>query len=206
LTMFDSTVKGNTAAAHGGGIWNHGDLSLTNVTVNSNYNGNTMSGAIHNTLGNLTLSSVTISDNNGGGISNGGANATAAVKNTIIANSSFGQNCSGTISSNGHNLDSGSTCAFSGPGDINNANPLLGPLGNYGGPTPTQALLPGSPAIDAGDNLDCPTADQRGVSRPQGAACDMGAFEFISGLQPFKVFLPSVIIPPNVMAQHDSKP
>lgn len=57
------------------------------------------------------------------------------------------------------------------------ADPLLAPLGSYGGGTQTYALLPGSPAIDAGDAAYCPDADQRGVSRPQGAGCDIGAFE-----------------------------
>ena len=63
-------------------------------------------------------------------------------------------------------------------GDLFNMNPLLGPLRDNGGPTPTQALLPGSPAIDHGDDAGCPTADQRGVPRPRGAACDIGAYEY----------------------------
>jgi predicted outer membrane repeat protein len=62
---------------------------------------------------------------------------------------------------------------------IISADPLLGPLQNNGGLTPTMALLPGSPAIDAGDNASCLSTDQRGVSRPQGAACDIGAYEAI---------------------------
>jgi len=57
-------------------------------------------------------------------------------------------------------------------------NPLLGPLQNNGGQTQTHALLTGSPAIDAGTNTGCPTTDQRGIARPQGATCDIGAFEF----------------------------
>jgi hypothetical protein len=55
---------------------------------------------------------------------------------------------------------------------------MLGPLADNGGPTQTHALLPGSPAIDAGDNTACPATDQRGVTRPLGAACDIGAYEF----------------------------
>ena len=57
------------------------------------------------------------------------------------------------------------------------ADPLLGPLADNGGPTQTHALLAGSPAIDHSDNLTCPPTDQRGVSRPQGPACDTGAYE-----------------------------
>jgi len=110
LTVIDRTVNGNTAATRDG-IWNHSEFSLINVTENANFTGNTTSGAIHNTLG-----SVTLSDNSGHGISSGGVNATATLKNTIIANSIFGLNCTGTIISCGHNLDSGNTCGVSGPG------------------------------------------------------------------------------------------
>jgi hypothetical protein len=56
-------------------------------------------------------------------------------------------------------------------------DPKLAPLANYGGPTTTHRLLPGSPAIDAASAADCPAADQRGVPRPQGAGCDIGSFE-----------------------------
>lgn len=57
------------------------------------------------------------------------------------------------------------------------ADPLLAPMGDYGGGTQTFALLPGSPAIDAANEYVCPAVDQRGVTRPQGSGCDMGAFE-----------------------------
>ena len=60
-----------------------------------------------------------------------------------------------------------------------NADPLLGPLQNNGGPTDTQALGAGSPAIDAGDPATCSATDQRGVARPQRARCDIGAFEYV---------------------------
>jgi len=53
----------------------------------------------------------------------------------------------------------------------------IGPLGNNGGPTATHALLAGSPAIDAANDAACPVTDQRGVTRPQGAHCDIGAYE-----------------------------
>ena len=63
------------------------------------------------------------------------------------------------------------------PTDLINTDPLLGPLADNGGPTFTQALLPGSPAIDAGVAVAGVTTDQRGVPRPQGTAPDIGAFE-----------------------------
>jgi hypothetical protein len=74
------------------------------------------------------------------------------------------------------------TCNFDQPSDQPNTNPLLGTLADNGGPTETHALLAGSPAIDAGDNSTCAAGpvsgmDQRGILRPQGLVCDVGAFE-----------------------------
>jgi hypothetical protein len=76
----------------------------------------------------------------------------------------------------GHNLASDSSCPFRLPSDLPGTNPRLGPLANNGGPTDTLALLPGSPAINAGGSADCPATDQRGVPRPPGH-CDIGAFQ-----------------------------
>jgi hypothetical protein len=82
----------------------------------------------------------------------------------------------GTIVSNGHNLDGDGTCGLGEPTDLPGTDPLLGPLADNGGPSETHALLPGSPAIDAGPPT-CEATDQRGVPRPQEAACDIGAYE-----------------------------
>ena len=93
--------------------------------------------------------------------------------------------------SNGYNLSSDNSCNnnFHNHGDVNNIDPKLGPLQNNGGPTQTMALLPGSPAIDAGNPSGCTdglghllTTDQRGYPyrRPDSeekTGCDMGAFE-----------------------------
>jgi hypothetical protein len=104
-----------------------------------------------------------------------GPKHTITVRNTIVA--SGGLNCFGAITSAGHNLDSGNTCGFGAAGDLKNTSPLLGPLANNGGPTLTHAELNGSPTIDRGDPATCPNVDQRGVARPFGPACDIGAFE-----------------------------
>jgi hypothetical protein len=103
---------------------------------------------------------------------------------TIVANSSTGSNCAGTISESfGHNLDSANSCKFTAVGDLTKTDPNLGSLADNGGPTQTMALLSGSPATDAGGTTatGCPAVDQRGVARPDesadAGACDIGAYE-----------------------------
>lgn len=101
---------------------------------------------------------------------------------TFTANSIFAfntpSNCSGVMTDGGHNLSSDASIAFAGSGSRTNINPMLGPLANNGGTTLTMALLPGSPAIDAGFATGAPATDQRGVARPQGPGVDIGAFEY----------------------------
>jgi hypothetical protein len=99
----------------------------------------------------------------------------------VIASNSSG-NCqdagSGTFVSLGFNLDDDDTCDLTDPTDLPNTDPMLGPLQDNGGATFTHSLLPGSPAINAIPPADCAyDDDQRGVARPQGEGCDIGAFE-----------------------------
>jgi hypothetical protein len=95
------------------------------------------------------------------------------LQNTIVA-ANAPVNCFAKMIDGGHDISFPETSC---PGA--NVDPRLGPLAANGGPTLTQALLPGSPAIDAvpATGAGCPATDQRGVSRPQGPACDIGAFE-----------------------------
>ncbi|TQK42586.1 CSLREA domain-containing protein [Streptomyces sp. SLBN-118] len=79
------------------------------------------------------------------------------------------------IASHGHNIDGDGSCHLDAVGDLPSRAPLVGPLGDNGGPTDTNALLHGSPALDSAAH--CPATDQRGITRPQGAACDIGAYE-----------------------------
>jgi hypothetical protein len=97
--------------------------------------------------------------------------------NTILASNISGSNCFGSIMDMGHNLSSDSSCDFSAPGSLDNTDAKLGPLDDYGGITPTMALLAGSPAIDGGDMASYAATDQRGRARPSGNAPDIGAFE-----------------------------
>jgi hypothetical protein len=81
---------------------------------------------------------------------------------------------------------------FTNAGDKNNTDPKLGPLADNGGPTLTHLPLPGSPLIDGGQCIVGLTTDQRGVARPQGGACDVGAVEVRPEDQAKKLFLPSL--------------
>lgn len=90
-------------------------------------------------------------------------------------------NCSSRVTSRGYNLEDAADCDFTAAGDLRHTKAWLGALSDNGGPTQTMAVGAGSPAIAAGDPA-CPASavDQRGVSRPQGARCDIGAFEAVS--------------------------
>ncbi|MBI1731121.1 CSLREA domain-containing protein [Candidatus Acetothermia bacterium] len=182
LSLSSSTVSANTARVNGGGIINIGNLTLVNVTMSGNSAVND-GGAIEN-AGEASLINVTIALStavSGGGIAN---TSSITLKNTIVADSLSGGDCSGSITSAGHNLDSDGTCGLAALGDLSALDPRLGLLQENGGPTFTQALLSGSPAIDAADNSGCPATDQRGSHRPtlgfpgSTLTCDIGAYEF----------------------------
>jgi CSLREA domain-containing protein len=199
-TVTASTVNGNTANGNdhlsaGGGIYIPSNGSVVNTTIFGNTA--TTSGAGTSRGGGIYTASATSSsilnstiDGNsapsGSGGGQGGnlfvnAGAPLAVENTIVSGGSAASeaNCAGgvTLTSQGHNLESGTDCGFTASGDHPGTDPGLGTLQDNGGPTQTQVVQPGSPIIDAANSADCPSSDQRGVSRPQGSACDIGAIE-----------------------------
>jgi predicted outer membrane repeat protein len=188
LTLLNSTITNSKAPVYGraGGIYNDSNAYL-NVT-NSTFSGNSAyyyGGAIYsNITGHVTITNSTLVGNaatTGGGIY-AWEDSYLTMTNTLIANSS-GADCSfsGTLASYtySHNLIGDGTCLPSVTG-----SPVLGPLADNGGPTPTYALWPGSPAIDAGTNSGCPAADQRGQARPVNTTCDIGAYERSDGVAP----------------------
>jgi hypothetical protein len=171
------TVSDNAATGGPGAISTmySSKVTLTNVTITGNSaTGAGRCGAIWSradTPDNLTLVNVTVSRNSEPAIC-----GQAAVMNTIIDGGceTIGSEMT-PPRSRGHNLERGTSCKLDGPGDLSGRDPRLADPGDNGGETPTQALLADSPAIDAGGS--CPSLDQRGVTRAQGAACDIGAFE-----------------------------
>lgn len=160
----------------GGGMSVGGTASLTNVTFVNNFS--SRGAALYNLGSDLIIQNGTFSKNiatdAGGGILN-------FEGHSIIRNSIFYNNVGDSI----HNKSkSTSTVTYSivqgghaGAGNLD-VDPLLGPLQDNGGFTQTMALLPGSPAINAANDAKCPVIDQRGIVRPQGSHCDIGAFEY----------------------------
>ena len=213
-TITNSTISDNSATANdGGGILNGAAGSVASIASvivsNSTLSGNSATGnggAVANAadvpnLARLTITNSTISDNsataNGGGIYNQG-NAQFQIGSTVLNAGSSGENIfnGGQATSLGYNLSSDDGAGILiGTGDQINTDPMLGPLQDNGGPTFTHALLPGSPAIDAGDPSFAPppSFDQRGPGFPRvsGSGIDIGSFEVQAGGTPTPTPRPS---------------
>ena len=187
-TIVRSTISGNVSNDVGGGIRSLGNMTITNSTISGNTSTGWHGGAIFHTDGNMEILSSTIANNIGPDWapsaifigSFGGPAPTLTLTNTIITGNQWyacdhwtGAN---TLISGGNNLVQDDTCNPV-ASDLIVGDAKLGPLADNGGPTWTHALLAGSPAIDAANDAACPATDQRGVARPQGPHCDIGAVE-----------------------------
>jgi hypothetical protein len=199
LILTNCTVSGNNTGnggdnnwasggngGSGGGIYNNNTMTVTNCTICNNETGEGGNGKNMTEDGN---------PGHGGGIYNFNDYEVVEVKNTIIANNQVpsggeGPDYWGSLNSQGYNhIENTAHCTISGTlyGNITGIDPLLGPLSDNGGPTLTHILLPGSPAIDAGDSTGIPT-DQRGYHRPVDIpgitnvsdGSDIGAYEYDS--------------------------
>lgn len=202
MTISNTVLNNNTADYSGGGIYNGGDLDLTNVTISGNSvttqsEMDSKGGGIRNQSGgSVSLIHTTFSGNsanNGGAIYQEGVSV--SFKNVILMPGIEGRNCVsfGVMISNGFNLDRDGSCGLNQVGDQKLVDPLLGPLMDNGGFTPTHMLLPGSPAINTGQCVSGLMTDQRGLPRLQGAACDIGAVERQPDDGGYFVYLPLVI-------------
>ncbi len=196
LTVVNSTVANNTAKGGAGGNGGNGAFAKDGGAGGDGTGGGLYGGVTVNLL-NATIAANGASGGPGGkggsgsyagvegpaGLGRGGniarPNGSFSIANSIIANPTTNGNCWNSVTDGGHNISSDGSCKFTAAGSRNNLNPRLGPLASNGGPTKTMALLTNSPAIDSADGSICTSIDQRGIGRPQGAGCDIGAFEAV---------------------------
>lgn len=196
-SLTNVTFSGNVANRRGGGLlMEFSTAVLTNVTFYNNTSNNNLAapkggGGVMILASSPVLNHVTFSGNTGNANGVDGAAirvdkdpAGPTVSNPVIRNAILWGDNTIEVASDGTGsitvqdsivqggCPSGAACT-----NVLNSDPLLGALADNGGFTQTMALGVGSPAINAGNNATCAAADQRGVTRPQGAACDMGAYE-----------------------------
>lgn len=210
-TISGNHVTGGATEALGGGVYVLGKFAMTNSTVVGNGVETTGTGAVQGggvllaidptstepSEGTIVNSTIAGNSVGVGGVAGGlsvynptpGTNsATLLVRNTIVAGNSgpAGESDCAIVAmlTSDHNLGGDGSCMFADAGSKQGVDPQLGGLQDNGGETDTLALAAGSPALDAGTGDGCPAADQRGVSRPQGSACDIGAFELVQQAQP----------------------
>ena len=192
MTIQDSTISGNRAVGgdfegYGGGIYgNNTTITNSTITGNSAVRGGGVGGG-----GNFAHTTFS---NNSASLAGGTLYLTSPLElgNTILKAGASGVNIfnnGGSFITHGYNISSDDGSGFlNGPGDQINTDPLLGPLQDNGGPTFTHALLPGSPAIDAGDPNFTPPPyyDQRGPDfwRLRNGRIDSGSFEVQAGTTP----------------------
>ncbi len=190
LTVEGSTISGNVTGDVAGGIRSLGTTTVVNSTISGNTSSAWHGGGIFHTDGSLVVTNSTIVDNiapagtaSGVVVATFGAPADMTLTNSIMGGRDGALACfaegggAAVITSAGGNIDTDGSCFLTATGDQPNTDALLGPLADNGGSTLTHLPSAGSPAIDAALAGACPATDQRGVARPQGAGCDIGAVE-----------------------------
>jgi CSLREA domain-containing protein len=181
------TIAKNKASDEGGGLHVvfESDATLENCTISGNTSVEQGGGIRIESGGTVLLTNVTIAGNKakegGGGVDPSDDAGTVTFRNTVL-DKNKPANCGGPVTLAGANLESGDSCGLS-PAETNLKLKLAG-LKDNGGPTPTHALKKDSPAIDFGNDANCPPADQRGQTRVDVPGigpriCDSGAFEFV---------------------------
>ena len=189
------TFESNGSGAFDGGAayLAGGAVTLINTTIVNNGWASSFGGGIDNAGANLTLGNDTFSGNLRGAIETD--HGTTSVANTIIGagfadgsdfacvaagkSNDAGSTTSTAITNDlGSNIDEDGSCNLTKSTDFSDVDAHLAPIADNGGPTRTQALLHGSPAIGDANTTGCPPTDQRGTSRPS-TGCDIGAFEAV---------------------------
>jgi hypothetical protein len=194
VDIVDSTIANNPS---GGGIGTGGDVPVT--VVNSTVSGNVaVTGGGIFTEGALTLVYATVANNSATGFANLDSETLTSFASVVALPQGGGINCLTSTTSSGYNYSDDDSCGFgSGTGDVGDGpDPQLGALGDNGGPGPTMEPAFGSPLLDAIPVASCQadgamgiTTDERGVLRPQGPGCDIGAVEV-------EVVAPEPLVPP----------
>lgn len=212
LFILETEIAGNSATFDGGGIFNDSGLIVVEASAvidntagsdaliasgvdpdgnaivgfrNSTLSGNTSTDTFSRVLGSSHLMNCTVADNSAGFFGFVLEGDGARAQHTIIAGNHSPACNEQEVVSRGHNLADDDSCfaAENSVEDLVVSDAGLGPLDDHGGPTRTHELLPGSPAIDAGDNDGAPIPDQRGINRPVDgngdglAVIDIGALE-----------------------------
>jgi CSLREA domain-containing protein len=223
-TILSSTFWDNRAltggsveeAGLGGGVYSLGDstASYENVTITGNFAQTRGGGFYVDADAPVRVASSTISGNSSPVASGVGTEVSVPpippepsqgvlLRNTIVAGNLLSPDCNFAVGSEGGNFDSGDSCYFRGPRDRTGVGaPRIDAVADNGGATMTQALQDDSFAIDGGV-APCPTADQRGISRPQNGTCDMGAYEHTGPFGPADTIPPdtSIVDPPAAVGE-----
>jgi len=193
LRINHSSIHHNQAVDRGSAVYVVSDTWISNSTISQNQG---LPGSTFESYDSLIILNSTISDNGTSGNKSAVFQTigTLTLVNSILANPAYNVDCSGSTLANSHHNLLGATTSSCGITNGTNGNlvsqaPKLGSLQDNSGATATIELLAGSPAIDGGDDTVCAAApsnnlDQRGVARPQGAHCDIGAYEATATVPP----------------------
>lgn len=196
----------------GGGIFSSSQMNATNCTISGNLalggsavgdsvnpGGPGIGGGLFGSNGVVWLENVTVANNavatgapswssvtnvSSFGANIAGTNGSITLFNSIIAYPGTNANVWGTLTDGGFNICSDGSANFQSGASYNLTDPLLLSMADNGGPTPTMALSPDSPAVDFGSAGGAPTTDQRGLARPMGLGVDIGAYELSGRLTP----------------------